>query len=381
MYLGRKSPSNSGHGSAKADRFESSYRAATKRSVIFATKSGYKRFSEMKQVQSNAYKTPFVVSLDFELFWGTRDFESLDACRRRIANIRPAVRAILELFRRYQVHATWATVGFLFAGSREDLNQLVPWTLPDYRQDQLSPYPDLQRAGECEETAPWCYAPSLIKEIQKTPHQEIGTHTFSHYYCLEDGQDLTAFRFDLDAACQASSLLGVEPHSIVFPRNQINPDYLPACAAHGITSYRGTGPAWIQGVAKKSEESVMRRALRLVDSYVTLSKHNTLPMEELKMQKAPYNLPGTRHFRPALMETRALRSLAIGRILSALDYAAQHRHLFHLWFHPEDFCKNTDDTLNALRDVLEHFAALRAADRMESFSMSELAENLESSPN
>ena len=334
---------------------------------------------EMKQVQSNAYKTPFVVSLDFELFWGVRDFESLDLCQRRIANIRSTVQAILELFRRYEVHATWATVGLLFAGSPEDLNQVVPWTLPDYRQNRLSPYPDLQYAGDCEETAPWCYAPSLIKEIQESPHQEIGTHTFSHYYCLEDGQDLTAFKCDLDAACRAASLLGVELRSIVFPRNQINADYLPACAARGITSYRGTGPAWIHGVAKKSEESVIRRALRLVDSYVTVSEHNTLPMDELRRQTAPYNLPGTRHFRPALMKTRASRSLAIRRIITALDYAAQHRHFFHLWFHPEDFCSNTKETLNALRDVLEHFAALRAADRMESFSMSELSDNLAAS--
>jgi hypothetical protein len=28
------------------------------------------------------------------------------------------------------------------------------------------------------------FAPKLIKEIQKYPEQEVGTH-FSHYYCLE----------------------------------------------------------------------------------------------------------------------------------------------------------------------------------------------------
>jgi peptidoglycan/xylan/chitin deacetylase (PgdA/CDA1 family) len=333
----------------------------------------------VKQDLSNSHNASFVVSLDFELFWGTRDVETIEACRDRIANIKPTIQNILELFRQYQVHATWATVGFLFASSREDLKQIVPFTLPAYRQDRLSPYRDLGYAGDSEETTPWCYAPSLIKEIQRTPHQEIGTHTFSHYYCLEDGQDVTSFSHDLDAAYRAASLLGIELRSIVFPRNQINADYLPACAARGITSYRGTGPAWIHRVAKKSDERVVRRALRVVDSYTTVFGHNTVPMEELEAQRAPYNLPGTRHFRPALMETTALRNRAISRILTALDHAVKHRHLFHLWFHPEDFCKNTDDTLNALRKVVEHYSALRAAYQIESFSMSELAERLAAS--
>ena len=44
------------------------------------------------------------------------------------------------------------------------------------------------------------FAPELIRSIHETKGQEIGTHTYSHYYCLEDSQNEIQFENDLDSA-------------------------------------------------------------------------------------------------------------------------------------------------------------------------------------
>ena len=46
----------------------------------------------------------------------------------------------------------------------------------------------IARIGPNERQDPYHFGLSLVRRIKDCPHQEIGTHTFSHYYCLEDGQ-------------------------------------------------------------------------------------------------------------------------------------------------------------------------------------------------
>jgi len=48
----------------------------------------------------------FLISLDFELFWGMRDKTSIRSYGPNILGVRAAIPAMLELFRRYQVRAT-----------------------------------------------------------------------------------------------------------------------------------------------------------------------------------------------------------------------------------------------------------------------------------
>jgi hypothetical protein len=69
--------------------------------------------------------------------------------------------------------------------------------MPNYRERRLSPYDDLADLGRDEESDPYRYGASLIAQIQARARQEIATHTFSHFYCLEEGGDLEAFRADL----------------------------------------------------------------------------------------------------------------------------------------------------------------------------------------
>src|SRR3954447_2214187 len=81
----------------------------------------------------------FVVSLDFELLWGVRDKYPPDggAYRGNLLGARAAVPRMLELFAEFNVAATWATVGFLFAATRRELERHRPAVLPGYDNPAL----------------------------------------------------------------------------------------------------------------------------------------------------------------------------------------------------------------------------------------------------
>src|SRR5215218_1692446 len=124
-----------------------------------------------------------VISLDFEFHWGVRHTTPPDGpYRRNLLGVWEAVPKMLALFEEYGIAATWATVGFLFAKSRQELEEFSPSVKPLYANPLLSPYQE--PIGESEIDDPLHFTPSLIDVIRKTPHQELATHTFSHYYCL-----------------------------------------------------------------------------------------------------------------------------------------------------------------------------------------------------
>jgi peptidoglycan/xylan/chitin deacetylase (PgdA/CDA1 family) len=119
----------------------------------------------------------FTVSLDFELFWGVRDHRTLENYGSNIRNVHKVVPRLLELFSRYDVHCTWATVGFLFLNNKNELLANLPLELPAYLKKEYDPYSYLQ---ENELDPVYHFAPSLIEQVKKTRGQEIGTHTYSH---------------------------------------------------------------------------------------------------------------------------------------------------------------------------------------------------------
>src|ERR1700679_3073446 len=101
-----------------------------------------------------------VISLDFELFWGVRDVVGLDAYRDNLLGVRQAIPALLRLFAEREIHATWATVGFLFCRAKQELMATLPHRLPAYSDRSLSPY-DLTDVGQDEARDPFHFAPSL----------------------------------------------------------------------------------------------------------------------------------------------------------------------------------------------------------------------------
>ena len=79
----------------------------------------------------------FIVSLDFELYWGIRDVKTVAQYREKLLGVRRAVPAMLATFAEYDVHATWATVGFLFFRRRNELLRALPVERPHYDDAHL----------------------------------------------------------------------------------------------------------------------------------------------------------------------------------------------------------------------------------------------------
>jgi peptidoglycan/xylan/chitin deacetylase (PgdA/CDA1 family) len=318
---------------------------------------------------------PFVVSLDFELNWGVRDQVSLDRYGANLRGAREVVPRLLERFEAHGVRATWATVGMLFCESKEELLARAPERRPAYAHQELSPYPHIASIGADERADPLHFAPSLVRRIAAADGQEVATHTFSHFYCLEPGQTEADFEADLCAAVDVARAAGIELRSIVFPRNQVNPAYLPVCARLGLIAYRGNPGGRLHSARGESSETALRRAGRLFDAYASFPRgHPSGP-------RAPgtgglVDVPASRFLRPrprttalALLEPRK-----VARVLGEMERAARSGAVYHLWWHPHNFGVDQDLHLAQLDALLERFVRLREEGAMRSLTMAELAQ-------
>jgi len=312
-----------------------------------------------------------VISLDFELYWGVRDKRTLEQYAPNLRGSREVIPRMLERFAARDVRATWATVGMLFCESREELLTRLPRRRPAYLHPALSPYDHVATVGADERADPLHFAPSLIRRIAETPGQEIATHTFSHFYCLEPGQTVDDFAADLRAAVAGARARGIELSSIVCPRNEANTAYLPVCAEQGLIAYRGPQRAWMHTTRSATRETTVRRAARLLDSYVPVSAPNTGPVRAAGT-RGLVDVPASRFFRPS-SPVRALERLKVRRIVRELDAAARQGAVYHLWWHPHNFGVRQDRHLAQLDAVLDRFDRLRKDGMMRSLTMAELA--------
>ncbi len=309
-----------------------------------------------------------VISLDFELHWGVRDrFPADGAYRAHLLGARRAVPLLLALFREFGIAATWATVGILFARTRAEVERFAPALRPGYADPALRPYGE--EIGEREEDDPLHLAGSLVEQVRDTPGQELGTHTWSHYYCLEAGQDAAAFRADLAAAQAIAAARGVRLRSIVFPRNQRNPAYDGVLRELGIVCYRGNAPGWAHRSRPQRRQTLPLRLLRGAGDLVAAPASLLVSWERVRGQGGLHDVPASLFLRPVTPRAAWLDRYRLARIQRGVELAAQRGALLHLWWHPHNFGVNTEQNLAFLRRVLETFARCRESLGMRSLSM------------
>lgn len=313
----------------------------------------------------------FVISLDFELHWGVRDHLAVEQYRENLLGARQAIPAILHLFARFGIHATWATVGFLFFQSLDDLKAALPDPLPQYQVASLDPYAALSEVGRNEDEDPFHFAPSLIRKIVAAEGQEVGTHTLSHFYTLASGPTLDSFRADLKAAKLIAIQYGINLKSIVFPRNQISRQHIRICAEEGLIAYRSTeGRPWID-----SGNGGLSKTIRFADSYLKLSGDGCVAPcidEEYPIVRVPQS----RFLRPWSPVVREFEGLRLRRICASMDAAAKNNMTFHLWWHPHNFGLHLDENMATLIRVAEHYAKINRQMSWPSLNMAEVAEKV-----
>jgi peptidoglycan/xylan/chitin deacetylase (PgdA/CDA1 family) len=326
-------------------------------------------------------KGTFIISLDFELHWGGFEKWPVEQYRQYFLNTRKAIPAMLALFRKYDIHVTWAGVGLLFYETKRQLLEDMPEIKPTYTNTQLSAYNYINSPGigEDEVSDPLHYGFSLLKLIQQTPHQEIASHTFAHYYCNEKGQTPEQFRHDLQAAQKAAARFGVTLRSLVFPRNQFNDDYLKVCHEAGFTSVRSNPKDWFWDIQSAINEPFWKRLNRGADAYIKLGKRTTFNVADWDARVGyPVCIPASRLLRPYRPKEFFLNTMKINRIKGELEYAARNNEFYHLWWHPHNFGNYPGQSLEHLEKILIKFKELRETSGMRSLTMAEVAEEVRS---
>jgi|TARA_B110000459_G_scaffold204099_1_gene264325 peptidoglycan/xylan/chitin deacetylase (PgdA/CDA1 family) len=300
----------------------------------------------------------FVISLDFELHWGVFDAYG-NKYNKNILGARKAIPKILDLFNKYEIEATWATVGLLFNEKRDEHVNYNPSLKPSYDDKNLNSYDC--KIGDDENSDPLHFAHSLIKLINESHGQEIACHTYSHYYCKAEGQNIAEFDEDIKSSVRiAKEKFNLNLKSFVFPKNEVTDEYIKVLKNNSIEIFRDS-------YRNKFSSNILERLYRLFNTYFALSKFSKNSVQEKHGVKAIY---GDRFLRPYTKSF--MNNLMLRRIKDEMLEAAQCNSIYHLWWHPHNFGQNLDQNLNNLEQILVHYTQLKSKYNMSSICMKNL---------
>src|SRR6185503_18851693 len=160
------------------------------------------------------------ISIDLELAWGVWDHLTPADLRLAETAERHICAALIELFDRHRVPATWAVVAALL--------------------DEAS------AAARPGPKACW-FAPDIIDRLlnNKAGH-EIGTHSGRHIYF--DTASADDARADLEFARSVHRARGLGFESFVFPRGA--PGHLDAVAGVGLKVFNAADVGWVESARR-----------------------------------------------------------------------------------------------------------------------------------
>ncbi|MEI9956293.1 MAG: polysaccharide deacetylase family protein [Ferruginibacter sp.] len=313
----------------------------------------------------------FIISLDFELLWGVWDVTNKEKYGDNILGVKEVIPKLITLFDQYNFKATFAIVGFLLAKNRPELLNAIPTTLPNYSNQAYNVYKkEITVTGNDEKDDPYHFGYSLVQQLKESVH-EIGSHTFCHYYCLEEGQTENEFDADVKAFNKIAALNNINIKSIVFPRNQVNEEYLGILTKNGINIYRGNPTSWIYKPRKFAAELPFIRLCRLLDTYLPISGYNTYKIK--KELDLPCNIVASRFLKPYNKNLAWLEKIKLHRIMNEMTRAAKKNEMYHLWWHPHNFGTNITENFANLTIILDHYKKLQKKYGFANYTMSEAA--------
>jgi len=313
-------------------------------------------------------KGKFIISLDYELMWGVRDKRTIESYGENVSAVPQVIDKLLSCFSSFNVQATFATVGFLFAKDKEELIRYLPQVKPNYDDKNLNPFIGYIDSIGDNSSDHYHYAIDSIHKIKKDGKHEISTHTFSHYYCLEKGQNEKSFLEDVNSAKAIAEKEGINIKSIVFPRNQYNPSYDKILLDNKINIYRGNEKSWFYSSKNGEEETLIRRMMRLIDTYVNISGNHCFSVSN-NVSEELHNIPSSRFLRPYNPRLKMFEDLRLNRIKKSMTYAAKKGLCYHLWWHPHNFGSHQNENFLFLTKILNHYKYLNEKFGFQSCTM------------
>lgn len=315
----------------------------------------------------------FIISLDYELMWGCLEWSSPESYgKTHVSKVPDVIERLLNLFEKYGVKVTFATVGMIMLEDKQDAISNLPELLPSYINQHSSPYAGNYIQNISEQNKSLYFSPKTLQLLKGKDFVEIGTHTFSHYYCDERGQTVEEFEADLKKAIEIARKNHCDIKSIVFPKNQVQDEYLKVCSNHGLICYRGNAKQFYQR-PKNTVEVLKNRICRFLDTYMKIGKSSSIPYLEVENVVGMVNVQASRILRPYDLKLAFLEPLKIKRISEEIVYAAQKKELYHLWWHPHNFGDHLDKNIEMLEKILQVYMTCNEKYGMRSYTMQEFA--------
>ena len=296
----------------------------------------------------------FVVSLDFELAWGTRGRPSAGKVGNYLQGTRSAIDRMLQLFQQYEISATWVMVGGLLFGGN-DRHPLL----------SHSRYDDIP-VGDCRSQPDW-YADDIVQSIRDcSVRQEIGCHTLTHMFVNESDESRQQFDWELGEFVKLFQQHGLpKPTSFIFPKHYMY--HFDLIAKHGFKCYRGPEAGWFEHLPTAR----LRGAVRLLNSRLRRTPVVGLPRQS---SAGLVEIPSS-HFYAPFQSVGKYVSLndRVAQAIAGLNAAAKQKKVYHLWTHPFNMGADTQTLMGGLESILQHFQTLASSGQIECRSMESLA--------
>lgn len=311
----------------------------------------------------------FIISLDCEMLWGMRDHaDKSSVYGSSVLAGHDNMKNLLYLFEKYDIHATWAFVGMCLLENKDEIIKHSAERRPSYQNRRLNNYSYIEKDYEEEGTDNYYYSGDMAGFVAQFPNQEIATHTFSHYYCLEKGQKKEEFEEDLKCSLLTmEEKLNEYPVSIIFPRNQVNSDYLSILENYGICRYRG------KQKYRSTNKNVFGKVNRALFRYFTIPAFScTYKIEKQIRDRKLLNIPSTSFFEIYNGKNERMAKRYITVFKNVMTLAARTGRTVHLCFHPHNLGQYTSINMERLEELLGHYSYLNKKYGFKSCSMREI---------
>jgi len=301
----------------------------------------------------------FLLSLDFEALWGAiggLNKNEFNSFYNHVKDDEKIVNTLLEVFAEYNIHATWATVGAMLCNNKEEALQYV-------RNDIYYPKWDIsikQFISNIQEPSLF-FMPNLVRTVASVQGQEIGSHTFSHYYGNELGVSDDLLKQEIESSKLIFSKEGYSIKSLIMPRNQVENLNTDILTQNGIIAVRGRNHSPKRGA--------LGRVINFLDSYLPIFQCTyALPVCP---GMGIVDLKASLFFRSFFKKLRVLEGLKLWRIKTAMTQAAKKGECFHLWFHPHNLGNNLEYNITTLKKIFKHYHNLSIKYGLQSLTMAE----------
>lgn len=281
----------------------------------------------------------FIISLDTELLWGYAGYPSskeISLMETDGTKVRGCIDALLNLFEKHNIPATWAVVGHLFLDHCEKEDEIPHKDMPRFKEDWYSadPCTDIQ-------SDPLYYGKDIVDKILSNRiEHEIGYHSFSHVVFSECSREVA--EAEIKMSNELAKKFGIALKSFVFPENKIG--HVDVLKEHGFKIYRGKN----LGRYNLSQSFLIRKFNGGIDKMIA-------PPAEPEWMDGIWMIPSSMFFCDPQIKFSVLPMAKLG-----LYRAIRAKKVFHVFLHPHNLL-----SYPSLKDDLDRFLGIVAKKRDE----------------